>query len=42
LKTYDLIKKHDFLYTGFGGYKNIIYEKVINNEGLVLNEDIFK
>jgi hypothetical protein len=32
LKTYDLMKKHDFLYIGFRDHKNIIYENVTNKE----------
>jgi hypothetical protein len=34
LKRYDLMKKHDFVYTGLYGRKNIIYENVKNNESL--------
>jgi hypothetical protein len=34
LKTYDLMRKHDFLFTGLRGYKNVIYENVKNNEKL--------
>jgi hypothetical protein len=32
LKTYNLMKKHDFVYTGLQGHKNIIYENVTNHE----------
>jgi hypothetical protein len=35
LKTYDLMKKHDFVYTRLRSHKNIIYdENVTNNERL--------
>jgi hypothetical protein len=39
LKTYDIRRKHDFVYTGLRGYKNIIYENVTNHERL---EDLMK
>jgi hypothetical protein len=39
LKTYDLMKKHDFVYIGFRDHKNIIYENVTNYERL---EDLMK
>jgi hypothetical protein len=32
LKTYDLMKKQDFVYTGLYGHKNIIYENVTNHK----------
>jgi hypothetical protein len=34
LKTYNLMRKHDFLHTGLRGHKNIIYENVTNHERL--------
>jgi hypothetical protein len=39
LKTYDLMKKQDFIYIGLRGHKNIIYENVTNHEKL---EDLMK
>jgi putative component of membrane protein insertase Oxa1/YidC/SpoIIIJ protein YidD len=39
LKTYDIMTKKDFVYTGLRGHKNIIYENVTNNERL---EDLIK
>jgi hypothetical protein len=34
LKTYDLMRKQDFVYTGLGNHKNIIYENATNHERL--------
>jgi hypothetical protein len=39
LKTYDFMKKQDFVYTGLHGHKNIIYENITNHERL---EDLMK
>jgi hypothetical protein len=39
LKTYDIMTKKDFVYTGLRGHKNIIYENVTNHERL---EDLMK
>jgi hypothetical protein len=40
---YFQLKKHEFVYTGLVGYKNIIYENVTNHERLVgLIKDVFR
>jgi hypothetical protein len=39
LKTYEIMRKHDFVFTGLRGHKNIIYENVTNHERL---EDLMK
>jgi hypothetical protein len=43
LKTYDIMRKEDFVYTGLRGHKNIIYWECYKPwEIKKLDEDVFR